>query len=471
MATSRALPLSMCTSPAEGGYTALHATLEASVAAYVGKEAAIVFNMGFATNSLGLPCLGGKGTLLVSDNLNHNSIVTGARASGATVRVYRHDDYRGLESLLRSSIVEGQDRTHRPWRKIVILVEGIYSMEGEMCNLNAVVALAKRYKAYVYLDEAHSIGALGATGRGLCEQKGVNPADVDILMGTFTKSFGAMGGYIAGSRAFVDYVRSASAGFLADNAMSPVVVQQILTALAVMKGEDGTSTGAEKLRRLRDNSNYMRQGLIDLGCEVYGEWDSPVIPVMLYNPTKIAAFSRECLKRGVRARRPRRSGMVARSQQCWLLSMLAAVSQAARDHALSSAGCACPLTSPPPSPPSLAPSPRADRRGGRGLPRDAAHHVARALLHQRRAHARRAGRGARQDRRGVHAAQAALPQVAHGVSASPPRAHARARRRPRDGSGPPWGESLQSSEGVCVVVTHLTCSRGAFLSHVREVPA
>jgi len=301
MATSAALPLSMCTSPAEGGYTVLHETLEASVAAYVGKEAAIVFNMGFATNSLGLPCLGGKGTLLVSDNLNHNSIVTGARASGATVRVYRHDDYRGLESLLRSAVVEGQDRTHRPWRKIVILVEGIYSMEGEMCNLNAVVALAKRYKAYVYLDEAHSIGALGATGRGLCEQKGVNPADVDILMGTFTKSFGAMGGYMAGSRAFIDYVRSSSAGFLADNAMSPVVVQQILTALSVMKGEDGTHIGAEKLRRLRDNSNYMRQGLIDLGCEVYGEWDSPVIPVMIYNPTKIAAFSRECLKRGVRA--------------------------------------------------------------------------------------------------------------------------------------------------------------------------
>lgn len=299
MATAEAMPLSMCTSPAEGGYTALHAALEESVAAFVGKEAAIVFNMGFATNALGLPCLGGKGTLLISDNLNHNSIVTGARASGAVVRVYKHNDYRGLESLLRSSIVDGQDRTHRPWRRIVILVEGIYSMEGEMCDLSAVVALAKRYRAYVYLDEAHSIGALGATGRGLCEQKGVNPADVDILMGTFTKAFGAMGGYIAGSREFVAHVRASSAGFLADNAMSPVVVQQILTAFAVMKGEDGTTTGADKLRRLRDNSNYMRQQLIDLGCEVYGEWDSPIIPVMLYNPTKIAAFSRECLKRGV----------------------------------------------------------------------------------------------------------------------------------------------------------------------------
>jgi serine palmitoyltransferase len=268
MATAEVMPLAMCTSFAEGGYTTLHAELEAEVAEFVGKEAALIFNMGFATNALGLPCLGGKGTLLVSDNLNHNSIVTGARASGASIRVYKHNDIRGLESLLRSSIIEGQDRTHRPWRKIVILVEGIYSMEGEMCDLSAVVALAKRYRAYVYLDEAHSIGALGPSGRGLCEQKGVHPSDVDILMGTFTKSFGAMGGYIAGSRAFVEHVRASSAGFLSDNAMSPVVCQQILTAFRVMRGADGTSRGAEKLARLRDNSNYMRQRLIDMGCEV-----------------------------------------------------------------------------------------------------------------------------------------------------------------------------------------------------------
>jgi serine palmitoyltransferase len=302
MDTAASMPLSVCAAPAEGGYTALHAELEALVAEFVGKEAAVVFNMGFATNALGVPCLGGKGTLLISDSLNHSSIVTGARASGAVIRVYKHTDYRGLESLLRTSIVEGQDRTHRPWRKIVVMVEGIYSMEGEMVDLSAVVALAKRYKAYVYLDEAHSIGALGKSGRGLCEQKGVSPGDVDILMGTFTKSFGAMGGYIAGSAEFVEAVRAQSAGFLTDNTMSPVVVQQILTSFRVLRGDDGTGVGAEKLRRLRENSNYMRQGLIDMGCEVFGEWDSPVIPVMVYNPTKIGAFSRECLARGVRMR-------------------------------------------------------------------------------------------------------------------------------------------------------------------------
>ena len=91
--------------------------------------------MGFATNALGIPALGGKGTLLVSDSLNHSSIVVGARASGAVIRVYKHNDLKGLESLLRSSIVDGQERSRRPWRKIVVMVEGIYSMEGEMVDL------------------------------------------------------------------------------------------------------------------------------------------------------------------------------------------------------------------------------------------------------------------------------------------------------------------------------------------------
>jgi serine palmitoyltransferase len=146
--------------------------------------------------SLRFSALASKGTLIISDSLNHTSIVAGARSSGATIRVYRHHDYAGLEGILRHAIVEGQERTHRPWKKIIIMVrcrqvlwwrfalyflawwaplqvEGIYSMEGEMVDLPRVVALAKRYKAYIYLDEAHSIGALGKSGRGVCEHQGV----------------------------------------------------------------------------------------------------------------------------------------------------------------------------------------------------------------------------------------------------------------------------------------------------------
>ena len=103
-----------------------------------------------------------------------------------------------LEKIIRRAIIEGQPRTRRPWKKILIIVEGVYSMEGEVCDLAAVVEIKKKYKCYLYLDEAHSIGAVGATGRGVCEYAGVDTKDIDIMMGTFTKSFGAIGGYIAG---------------------------------------------------------------------------------------------------------------------------------------------------------------------------------------------------------------------------------------------------------------------------------
>jgi len=149
------------------------------------------------------------------------------------------------------------------------------------------------------VDEAHSIGALGATGRGICEYSGVDPADIDILMGTFTKSFSGMGGYIASSEAIINHIRANSAGLLYHNSMSPVVCQQVLTAFKVIMGEDNTNIGATKLKTLQDNSNYFRSEMKRIGLHVYGEEDSPIIPILIYFPTKVAAFSRECLKRGL----------------------------------------------------------------------------------------------------------------------------------------------------------------------------
>lgn len=289
-----------CASPGtENGYTDLHAELERYVAKFVGKQDAIVFNMGYGTNATGLPALMGPGCLVLSDALNHTSIVNGARASGATIRVFKHSNPAHLEDLLRTAVVEGQPRTHTPWRKIVVIVEGVYSMEGEIACLRDMLAITKKYKAYMYLDEAHSIGAMGKTGRGVCEYAGVDPAEVDVLMGTFTKSFGAMGGYIAGSREFIGHLRRYSGGSCATPSISPVVAAQILRAFKVIAGDDGTDVGATKLRALRENANYFRQGLRDMGAQVFGDEDSPVIPIMLYNPAKISAFSREALARGL----------------------------------------------------------------------------------------------------------------------------------------------------------------------------
>ena len=154
----------------------------------------------------------GKGSLIISDSLNHTSIVNGVRAAGSSVKVFKHDDPVHLEQVLRKAIVEGQPRKNRPWRKILVICEGVYSMEGEISHLKEIVDVCKKYKAYVYLDEAHSIGAMGATGRGITEHAGVDTADVDVMMGTFTKSFGGMGGYIAGSKDLIDHIRKSSSG-------------------------------------------------------------------------------------------------------------------------------------------------------------------------------------------------------------------------------------------------------------------
>eukprot|EP00249_Psilotum_nudum_P030394 c42984_g1_i1 orf=225-1682(+) len=290
---------STCSSRVDGGTTILHEELETLIARFVGKPAAMVYGMGFATNSTTLPTLIGKGGLIISDALNHSSIVAGARGSGAKVAVFRHNVPAHLEEVLRESIAEGQPRTHRPWKKIIVIVEGIYSMEGEFCRLKEIVVICKKYKAYIYLDEAHSIGAIGKTGRGVCEHLGVDPANIDVMMGTFTKSFGSCGGYIAGSKELIKYLKHISPGHLYGTSMSPPAVQQIISSLKVVLGEDGSDRGARKLSQIRDNSNFFREELCKMGCEVIGDADSPVVPIMLYNPAKIPAFSRECLKRNV----------------------------------------------------------------------------------------------------------------------------------------------------------------------------
>lgn len=299
LASVHKFPISCGSARMDGGTVSVHEELEQTVARFLNQEAALVYTMGYGTNSTTIPALAGKGSLIISDGLNHTSIVNGSRAAAAVIRVFRHNDPQHLEELLREAIASGQPRTHRPWKKIIVMVEGIYSMEGEICDLRAIVDVCKKYKSYIYVDEAHSIGAIGKTGRGVCEYRGVDPSEIDVLMGTFTKSFGGMGGYIAGSKKLIDHLRIRSAGQMYHNSMSPVVCQQVLTAFKVLMGEDGTDIGQQKLQRLRDNSNMMRQGLIDIGFHVYGDPDSPVIPVMIYNPGKIAAFSREALKLGL----------------------------------------------------------------------------------------------------------------------------------------------------------------------------
>mmetsp|Transcript_34541 Transcript_34541/g.58505 ORF Transcript_34541/g.58505 Transcript_34541/m.58505 type:complete len:1364 (+) Transcript_34541:123-4214(+) len=287
-------PIIVSSPAGEFGYSKIHKEAEKEIASYLGKEDAVILGMGFATNSTVLPALVGKGDVLISDALNHTSIVQGARETGAKIKVFKHNCVVDLERVLQEITL-----AKKPFNKILLCVEGIYSMEGDLCKLKEIVAVAKRYGAYIYLDEAHSIGAIGKTGRGVTEELGVDRKQIDIMMGTFTKSFGSTGGYIAGDKNVIDRVRKYSAGCTDAVTIPPACAVQIIEALRVIAGLDGTDIGQKKLRAIRENADYFRTRLEEMGFEVLGERPSPVIPVMLYGPYKIGDFSRMCFNRGL----------------------------------------------------------------------------------------------------------------------------------------------------------------------------
>ncbi|GIY45439.1 serine palmitoyltransferase 2, partial [Caerostris extrusa] len=209
---------------------------------------------------------------------------------------------KDLEEKVRSSIIEGQPISHKPWKKILIIAEGVYSMEGTVVNLPGLIAIKKKYKCFLYVDEAHSIGAIGSTGRGVTDYFGCNPRDVDMLMGTFTKSFGASGGYIAGSKSLINHIRTHSHSFSYASSMSAPVAQQIITTLKILMGKDGSNEAVQVSRRVRQlerNTRYFRRKLKQKGFIIYGNEDSPVVPLMLYFPSKVTEFIQGLLMEGV----------------------------------------------------------------------------------------------------------------------------------------------------------------------------
>ncbi|KAJ5600434.1 hypothetical protein N7450_001501 [Penicillium hetheringtonii] len=273
--------------------------LEDILADFIGKEASIIFSMGFSTNTSILPSLVSKGSLIISDELNHASIRVGCRLSGASIVSFRHNDMKSLEERLRTAISQGQLPSHRPWSKILVIVEGLYSMEGTICDLPSLVALRRRYKFNLFVDEAHSIGALGSQGKGVCDYFGIDSSEVDILMGTLTKSFGANGGYIAATRSMIQKLRATNPAIAYGEPASPAIITQISISLQIIQGKMMLGQGQERLQRLAFNSRYLRLGLKRLGFIVYGHDDSPVIPLLVINPAKLTMLSRLMLDRKI----------------------------------------------------------------------------------------------------------------------------------------------------------------------------
>lgn len=299
------------------GFLDLQQQAERLVARFLQQEDAMLVSMGYATNSTTIPAIAGPGSLIISDELNHTSLRAGVRLSGANIRTFKHADMNDLEELLRETISQGQPRTHRPWKKIVVLIEGLYSMEGTIVDLPRVLELKKRYKFYLYVDEAHSIGALGPQGGGVCEYFGIDRNLVDIHMGTFTKSFGAVGGYISGRKTLIDRIRYANHSNVYAETMSPPVIVQIIATLATMMpvgrspedrallppwmnlSEDFLAgvEGQHRLERLAFNARYLNHGLRKLGFIVWGSRDSPVVPLLIFQPGKMNSFSEMMLHR------------------------------------------------------------------------------------------------------------------------------------------------------------------------------
>jgi serine palmitoyltransferase len=271
----------------ELGTTHHQLDVENMMANFLGVESCITFGMGFATNSDNIPCLVDSKSLIISDALNHKSIVLGSILSKSKIKVFKHNDMKDLENKLIEGILE------KKYNKILIIVEGIYSMEGAMANLPEIIKLKKKYKAYLYLDEAHSIGAIGPNGKGVVDYFQCNPKDVDILMGTFTKSFASAGGYIAGTKQLIDYIKMNSHSTCYASSMSTPVCLQIKYAL------QNIIDSKDRIKRLNENIKYFRKKLKEINITVYGHPDSPVIPIMLYMPSKIVAFNRFMLERNI----------------------------------------------------------------------------------------------------------------------------------------------------------------------------
>lgn len=270
--------------------SALQVHLEQRLSAFLGTETCIVHSMGFDTNAMAIPCIcrtaDEGGTVLICDSLNHASLVSGAslakRAVGAIVEVFTHDNFDELSALLAK--YKGQD--------IVVIVEGLYSMDGDILDLPRLVELRKYYTFRLFVDEAHSIGCLGPTGRGVSDYYNMC-GSIDIQMGTFTKSFAAVGGYIAGPTALIDKIRREVIHYNASALIPPYCAVQIQNALNDILQDKA------RLIQLRKNSIMFRNGLKKIGYVVYGTDDSPVIPVLLYNPVKLKPVADELRRRGI----------------------------------------------------------------------------------------------------------------------------------------------------------------------------
>ncbi len=265
------------------GNTTLHQEFESRLAAFKGCEAAMLFPSGYSANVGCLTAILGKNDAFIGDELNHASLIDGARFSRARRFVFKHSDPGDLDRCL----VEAREI---PGLKLVA-VDGVYSMDGEIAPLREIVDVCKRHRATLLVDDAHGTGAVGSHGHGSLEACGVE-GEVDIVMGTFSKAFGCYGGFIAGSKVLINWLRHFARAGMFTAAVAPMTVAACLAGLEVLEEHP------ELISRLHENMRIVRTSLEEMGYEVAGK-DTPIIPVFIRNREKAYGIVKEAYERGL----------------------------------------------------------------------------------------------------------------------------------------------------------------------------
>ena len=267
------------------GEKPLHRELERAIADLIGTEDSIVYVGGHATNVTTISHLFGQHDLILYDALSHNSIFQGCLLSGATIVAFPHNDWQALERILH-------ERRHR-YQRVLIAIEGVYSTDGDLPELPAFIEVKQRHKAFLMVDEAHSIGTMGRFGRGIGEHFGVAPADVDLWMGTLSKSFASCGGYIAGSGAVVKYLKYTAPGFVYSVGISPPNAASVIAAIQRLKAEP------ERVERLHERARLFLSLAREKGLDTGLSRDSVVIPIIVGDSLKSVELSNALFERGI----------------------------------------------------------------------------------------------------------------------------------------------------------------------------
>ena len=269
-------------SPFLNGTLDLHKKLERRIAEYIGKEDVMIYSTGFEVNLGVVSCLTGREDYILWDEQDHASIIEGRRLSFSTSLKYKHNDMESLEKQLQKC---------DPDKVKLIVTDGVFSMEGDVANLPEIVRLAKKYNASVMVDEAHGIGVFGKGGRGTCDHFGVTK-DVDLIMGTFSKSFASLGGFIATDKEITNFLRHHSRSYIFTASITPASTAAALKAIDLMIEEP------ERQENLWKITKFALDGFRQMGCEI-GHTTTPIIPLFIRDDYKTYTVTRDLFDEGL----------------------------------------------------------------------------------------------------------------------------------------------------------------------------